>query len=690
MNQLDVYYRALSDYRQQTLADHNCTSLRTAIATTDAEQDKIVITRSLCTIDNDWVDAIEAGIVHIEKAIKEERQFIRSNGEVIPIEKVKHVSRDSVEHLAKHSNLITQFEEGEDLTPEKLYTVERLSDYAVYENRFLYMLLCYLRDFITIRYNEIMEHSNKYEAEIAFDKKIVCGKHKMAYTLTMHDVKRDDPYLKETNPAKDIIDRIHLLLKSVIAFLGTPLMQEVSKVAMLKPPITKTNVLKMNNNFRGAMALYEFIMAYNKKGYTIEPLVSSLTPMQDTFADEMAEASSLVSFLTYEYALELNKPLKEAYLREEERRKLERIKQRSDRIETMKRKLANAEISAEEYAATLEDQLRELAGQAERAEKLSADLDAEREKTRALTREVEELNKKIESLYQEIEDMKQRHFEEIQRLKQQHEDEMHELIVAHEAEVADLKEQHAKEIADLIEKYTKEIADLNEKYTKEIADLNEKYTKEIADLNEKYTAEIAELNEKYTKEIADLNEKYTTEITELKEQHAQTLSDLDEKHAQKIAELNEAHALELQRQKDAADAAAEKHSAELASVQETAQEDIDRLQSTYDEKLANVQGRLETSEDELVRLRAEKEALLEDNRLSHARIKLLGGLTENYTDRERFGELEREYIVFTKLYKQQWEATKKEIKKQHLNVNNLKPQKEKKAGKETKKDSDSD
>ena len=679
MNQLDVYYRALSDYRQQTLADHNCTSLRTAIATTDAEQDKIVITRSLCTIDNDWVDAIEAGIVHIEKAIKEERQFIRSNGEVIPIEKVKHVSRDSVEHLAKHSNLITRFEEGEDLTPEKLYTVERLSDYAVYENRFLYMLLCYLRDFITIRYNEIMEHSNKYEAEIAFDKKIVCGKHKMAYTLTMHDVKRDDPYLKETNPAKDIIDRIHLLLKSVIAFLGTPLMQEVSKVAMLKPPITKTNVLKMNNNFRGAMALYEFIMAYNKKGYTIEPLVSSLTPMQDTFADEMAEASSLVSFLTYEYALELNKPLKEAYLREEERRKLERIKQRNDRIETMKRKLANAEISAEEYAATLEDQLRELAGQAERAEKLSADLDAEREKTRALTREVEQLNKKIESLYQEIEDMKQRHFEEIQRLKQQHEDEMHELIVAHEAEISNLKEQHAKEIADL-----------TEKYTKEIKELNERYTKEIADLNEKYTAEIAELNEKYTKEIADLNEKYTTEITELKEQHAQTLSDLDEKHAQKIAELNEAHALELQRQKDAADAAADKHSAELASVQETAQEDIDRLQSTYDEKLANVQGRLETSEDELVRLRAENEALLEDNRLSHARIKLLGGLTENYTDRERFGELEREYIVFTKLYKQQWEATKKEIKKQHLNVNNLKPQKEKKAGKETKKGSDSD
>ena len=197
MNQLDVYYRALFGYRQQTLADHNCTSLRSAIATSDAEQDKIVITRSLCTIETDWVDAIEAGLVHIEKAIKEERQFIRSNGEVVPIEKVKHVSKESVEHLAKHSNLITRYTEGEDIVPDKLYTVERLNEYAIYENRFLYMLLCYLRDFVTLRYNDILDLTNKYEATVDFSKQISVGKRKMDYTLSMHDVRRDDKYIKE-------------------------------------------------------------------------------------------------------------------------------------------------------------------------------------------------------------------------------------------------------------------------------------------------------------------------------------------------------------------------------------------------------------------------------------------------------------------------------------------------------------
>ena len=150
MNYLDIYYRALIDYRKNTTEFRECENQRISTAKANAKDDKILVTRKICTVDTDWVDAIEAGLVHVEKAIREERQFIRSNGEVIDIEKVKNVSKDSVEHLARHSNLITRYEEGEDIVPDRLYTVERLSDFAVYENRFLYMLLCYLRDFITL------------------------------------------------------------------------------------------------------------------------------------------------------------------------------------------------------------------------------------------------------------------------------------------------------------------------------------------------------------------------------------------------------------------------------------------------------------------------------------------------------------------------------------------------------------
>ena len=183
MNRLDVYYRALRDYRRLTTENNECTSFGKALAQANTENDEIVITRNICTVDEEWIEAIEKGLVFVEKAIKEERQFIYSNGEVMPIEKIKHVSKDSVQHLAKHSNLITKEHNGPDLIPDQLYSVEKLNDYAVYENRFLYMLLCYLRDFITIRYEKILEISNKYDGVLKLRKNVVLQNRKISYTV---------------------------------------------------------------------------------------------------------------------------------------------------------------------------------------------------------------------------------------------------------------------------------------------------------------------------------------------------------------------------------------------------------------------------------------------------------------------------------------------------------------------------
>ena len=136
MNRLDVYYRALRAYRGVT-ANRQCEDFRRVVAEANTENDEITVSRNICTVEEDWMDAIEAGLVFVEKAIREERQFIHSNGEVLPIEKVKHVSKESVQHLARHSNLITKERRGEDMIPDHLYSVEKLNDYAVYENRFL-------------------------------------------------------------------------------------------------------------------------------------------------------------------------------------------------------------------------------------------------------------------------------------------------------------------------------------------------------------------------------------------------------------------------------------------------------------------------------------------------------------------------------------------------------------------------
>ena len=125
MNQLDVYYRALYELSKLRDGHRECAVYRRAVASADPEAAAITVKRVSCTVEEDWICAIEEGLVHIEKAIKEERQFIYSNGEVVPIEKVKNVSTESVRHLAKHSNLIGKQEAGKDVVPDHLYTVER-------------------------------------------------------------------------------------------------------------------------------------------------------------------------------------------------------------------------------------------------------------------------------------------------------------------------------------------------------------------------------------------------------------------------------------------------------------------------------------------------------------------------------------------------------------------------------------
>ena len=565
MNQLDAYYRALVSYRQHTAQNRECSSIRAAIAEADTQNDSIVITRAFCTIDEDWVNAIEEGLRHVEKAIKQERQFIRSNGEVVEIEKVKHVSRETVEHLSKHSNLISRYEEGEDIIPDKLYTVERLNDYAVYENRFLYMLLCYLRDFITLRYNDILDLTNKYDAMVKIDKKISTGKEKMTYSLSLHDVRRDDKYLKEHNPAKDIIDRIDLVLKAVFAYLSTPLMQEVAKAPMLKPPITKTNVLKMDNDFKGAVQLYSYIVSYDKPGYTVEQKINNLHPLNHELADELAEAGGLVSFLAYEYGLDLKQELKDNYAKEEERLRAEKVAKRAERVALLKKKLASSGSSLDEYVLELEKHCRDLDGEVARAAKLSEEMFAKIDENRRLVEENKAISADRARILSEIDDMKNQHYDEMQSLRNQHEEAMHDFMVRTENQFKD----------------------------------------EINGLRDT---------------VASERERYEGEISSIREDAAERIA--------------------------------------------TARRDSDAAVRDAREKENSAKRALEDQRSYVEKLTFERD-------FAQSKLKANLGIDQDFTDRESFTVLEREYKAMKSIYDQQWSKTKKAIFKKHINKKNI-------------------
>ena len=471
MNQSDAYYRALLAYKKLTAEQRDCRRDSHAFAEAEGAE-RVTVTRMICTVDEAWIDAIEAGLIHIEKAIKEERQFIYSNGEVIPIEKVKHVSKDSVEHLARHAELITRAPEGEDLIPDKLYTVERLSDYAVYENRFLYMLLCYLRDFVTLRYQKILELTNRYDGRLTLDKEITTFGRTVTVKLDLTDHRQDDPYLREHNPAKTLIDRMDLILKTVLAFLSTPLMESAGKAALLKPPITKTNVLKMDNNFKGAVALYDYIIAYEGDGYTVTEDNRDISPFGDALREDMAEAELLLAHLTYRYGLDITPTLKANLERDENAARRAELKSRADALELLRRRMERDGEAPEAYVLELEKLTRTLRHELDRLDPLYTELDQHRQTELSLTETVNALTDRINGFDEELRQAENTRLELEQENELRHRREQAALIDAQTAEKASWAEQaeaeratHRDELAALRAEIDRKQAELDNAHT---------------------------------------------------------------------------------------------------------------------------------------------------------------------------------------------------------------------------------
>ncbi len=612
MRNSDLYYRAFKNYRGLTEEDAACARSRKDLTRAGADADKLETTKYLCTIREDWVQAIEEGLPYVEKAVAEERQFIRTNGEVVPIEKVKRIGKDTVEHLAKHSDLITHLPEEEDgdVTPDKLYMVEKLSDYAVYENRFLYMMLCYLNDFINFRLEKIEELRHTYLGELQLQKQVTGKKRKLTLKTHLIDSRIDNEYPLADDTSAALLERIKNCRSIVMSLLDTDLMQQVAKTPMIKPPIVKTNVLKMNNNFKRSLALYDFIATYKGLGYTYEEVKHDHAPFNEQVADEIAESVNLMTFLAYKYGNDLEDMLLTAYKEEERRRKEEEEKKLIERLKRLKKRATESGKTMEEYMLLLEERNRAL-------EKDSEELHTVRIEIEALNRRIDELNaekidltRRIASLQAAL-DEKER---EIERLNQKYIEDM-----------AALKQQHEQEKAALMQACANELAELRAANDRKTEQMQKEFAEQTAAAVQTYKTQAEELGE---------------QLHEVRSQWEGVRTDLEN---------------------------------ELASVKrrtENLDADQKKLTDGYEFKIREMESRYERTLSE--RARAASAEIDDRDREIHMIRAELDGLriksgalkpSTDYTSRERFVELEEEFEAFKRFFRGQWKLTKRTIRR---------------------------
>ena len=359
--QLDLYHRAFKAYKRALAADGAQNKLHKAICQTPTAKERLNAVRFDCEVDMEWVETIEKHLIYVEKAILENRQFILQQGEIQLIEKAKRVSKTSVEHLAHHSELITHLPKpGDDLLPDKIYVPENDSNFAVYENRFLYMLLTDLAEFVDRKYTEITEVWNKYNAELILEKTVSIGKRELSFALSLKEEIRGDAEDSENDEMRRQLKRIGEIQHTVSQLLQTPLMRDVSHAARIKPPITRTNVLKMDPNFKMTVALYDYLCAYKGLGYTVTELREELDRFSPEMEDDFSELVSQSSYLTRRFGGGLDTILESRWEAENCRRREAENDEKRAELRAIRQKLDRGECSAEEYIRVLEERNRVL------------------------------------------------------------------------------------------------------------------------------------------------------------------------------------------------------------------------------------------------------------------------------------------------------------------------------------------
>lgn len=223
-------------------------------------------------IDLKWVEEIEACIIPLDNIIRVPRKFIVQEEEIVPIERARKITNESIRHLAQHTNMIAKVE-GDDVTPNQILNVFREESYEVYENRFVFTLMQNLVRFIDVRYNVLFNISDDDNmASLKMESDFTRGREKVQYKLEVSAQSAGSDVGGEAGPEGEnatAFQRIERIKRIINEYAASSFMKELRNCVPVRPPIMRTNAIQKNPNFRACLKLWQFIQSYDELGYEI-------------------------------------------------------------------------------------------------------------------------------------------------------------------------------------------------------------------------------------------------------------------------------------------------------------------------------------------------------------------------------------------------------------------------------------
>ena len=648
------YYRAYMYMQELLQNDFTYNYITASLKDGDKGKDTLTGKTNEKVIDMDWVEAIEDVLPYIQKAIDEQRRFIKQIENVVRIELARKTGPDSVKHLSQHTNFIAKVE-GDMVTPNKILVSEQEESFAIYENRVLMTLIRRALHFVDDKYSKMKGVPNdsyndiKVIRQVEFDDKKV--DFAFNYINESHENLADDLDVLDVSELSDF-DRIRRIRTTLNEFLGTQLMREIAKEPEVHPPVTQTNLLKKNPNFKKAMELWNFLDSYKRPGFEIvsEEFKGEMTDevKQDVYLSmnfqhfmmTIATNPGLRKILHEKYeeenikiAEENAKPekLKAAQIqaridevrKEEMEIRLKEIREREKKILDLTNEVKNLKVTLDQK----EQQILTLKGQVSALQDEIAELKAELQETKLklleAEKEIERLKEENAALKAEIVELKKT----IEELNAKIE-ELNGIIDTLKERIATLEEENArqrtiiKEQQLIIEQQTEKIEKLEIQVAEQLAKITA-LTEEV----ERCRAEIAEKTikiENLTNENTTLTNTLNTErqqhkdtVERMTKEHNDTVQRMTTEHKNTVDKLNADHDATVQKMNEDFEkktfAAKEKHKAEVKKL-EASLDNAEAKHTSYVAKL-NADFAEKSSKAESKRLKelAEKQAEFEAN-----------------------------------------------------------------------------
>lgn len=212
----------------------------------------------------EWVELFENTLRYLDNILRNPNRFIINEDEIVKVELAKRVTVDSIKHLAKHTNLIQDINEDDEITPSKILNINKEETFDTYENRFIFTLIQNMESFISLKKKKLLDGSYlKDDKSIQYKAASMVGQEHVTMDLTI----KTSLHTKKSDGSKNgvsLAERIDKIEQQLVDFKCSEVYKSLQRahVALVRPPIKKTNVILKNTNFQYALILWNYIQEH--------------------------------------------------------------------------------------------------------------------------------------------------------------------------------------------------------------------------------------------------------------------------------------------------------------------------------------------------------------------------------------------------------------------------------------------